>query len=62
MSMHLYEFELLCRKDIISLWVEVCHISVPSSKVVDWLTVTVKQSSFGRHDWFQAAVKELGNT
>ena len=37
-------------KDIVSLRVEVGHISVPCPKVIDWFTVAVEEGGFGRHD------------
>ena len=37
-------------KDIVSLRVEVGHISVPRPEVIDWFTVAVEEGGFGRHD------------
>jgi hypothetical protein len=50
LNVHIHVYTLVLIKDIVSLRVEVGHISVPCPKVIDWFTVAVEQGGLGRHD------------
>ena len=47
---HTYTLVSNSFRDIVSLRVEVGHISVPRPEIIDWFTVAVEQGGFGRHD------------